>query len=224
MDLRCTCGASPPADARFCHKCGRPLRESSTDASDTPDAAPEYMAVVPPPLPPPSAAPAKAEIGFSDSLALRVCLLAAAISSFSLNLVGLIPGPFQGFGVIALLGLSGVLAVVLYRRRSGGPVSILGGARLGWITGAFCFVIGLVLFTLDVVVSDGRNVASMMQQVAQQASAQSVDPAIKRSLANGEAMVAFGIVWILVVFVTMSMMASVGGALGAKYFGQRQSS
>lgn len=217
VELRCTCGAFPPADARFCHKCGRPLRESSTD---TPDAAPELMAVVPPPLPTATPAVGKVEIGFSDSLALRVSMLAASIAMFAYPLVGLLPGPLGGFGSIALLGASGVLAVLLYQKRSGGPVSVLGGARLGWITGVFCFVILLVLCTIAALVVD--------EQALRQAMAQNPDrftdelrQNVNRILKNPEQAIAMVTFTALVMFVTMSMMASVGGALGAKYFGHR---
>lgn len=220
VELRCTCGAFPPADARFCHKCGRPLRESSTDA---PDAAPELMAVVPPPVPVAAPAAAAVEIGFSDSLALRVCLLAASIAMFAYPLVTLLPGPLGGFGAIALLGASGVLAVLLYQRRSGGPVSVLGGARLGWITGVFCFVILLVLSTIAVLLIDEQTFRLAMAQNPDKFT-DDLRQNVNRMMKNPEQAIAWVTFSALVMFVTMSMMASVGGALGAKYFGQRQSS
>jgi hypothetical protein len=219
MDLRCTCGAFPPGDAQFCHKCGRPLRESS---SETASGTPDLMAVVPPPVPVTPAAQAAPEIGFSDSLALRVCLLAASIAAFAYPLlVSLLPGPLGGFGAIALLGSSGVLAVLLYRRRSGAPVSVLGGARLGWITGVFCFVILLVFATITVLLTDENAFRAAMAQNPDKFS-EELRENVNRMLKNPEQAIAWVTFSALVMFVTMSMMASVGGALGAKYFGQRQ--
>lgn len=170
-------------------------------------------------LPPPL--PAPPEIGFANSLALRVCLLAASITVFISNLLGLLPGDLRAFGSIALLGSSGVLAVFLYLRRGGGPVTVIGGARLGWITGVFCFVILLVLFTIGVLLSDGKSISAVLEQVAAE---QQMDGELKRIISDRDSTIAMVSFSMLIVFVTMSMMASVGGALGAKYFGERHSS
>jgi hypothetical protein len=46
---------------------------------------------------------------------------------------------------------------------------------------------------------------------------------MKKALSDGETAIAVLTLVALTSFVTMSMIASVGGALGAKYFGQRPS-
>ena len=169
----------------------------------------------------PPLVPAEREIGFANSLALRVALLAASITVFISNLLGPLPMELQGFGSIALLGASGVLAVFLYRRRGGGPVTIVGGARLGWITGVFSFIIILVLFTLRVLLSDFGDFSAELTKAATDPK---VESELKRILSDRESTIAMGSFFVLLMFVTMSIMASVGGALGAKYFGQRHTS
>jgi hypothetical protein len=72
-------------------------------------------------------------------------LLAGALAF----LLGLLPAPFLG-RVILLLG-AGFFSVYLYQRRSGQDLSIGNGARMGWISGLFCFVIVTVLFTINLV-------------------------------------------------------------------------
>lgn len=170
-------------------------------------------------LPPPL--PAEPEIGFANSLALRVSLLAASITAFIFNLLGVLPAEVRGFGMITLIGAGGMLAVFLYKRRSGALVTVVGGARLGWITGVFCFLIMLVLFTISVVLADSNALAAAMKEM-------STDPQVgaelKRILADRDSTIAMAGLAMLLLFVTMSMMSSIGGALGAKYFGQRQSS
>jgi hypothetical protein len=79
----------------------------------------------------------------------------------------------------------------------------------------------LVLFTISVLMADSDALSSALKAV-------SADPQVaaelKRILADRDSTIAMAGLGILLLFVTMSMMASVGGALGAKYFGQRHSS
>ena len=119
----CTCGTELPPNARFCHICGKPQREE--------DVQPPELTFVPPPLPPPIAPPPLA-LNFHNGVAVRIALLAAFVSVF---LSVLVPIP----AVAPTVG--GFFAVYLYRRRTGQPVSVLGGARMGWITGLILFVI-----------------------------------------------------------------------------------
>ena len=46
---------------------------------------------------------------------------------------------------------AGFLAVYLYHRRTGQPLTTGAGARMGWITGAFLFGIAALLFTVGFV-------------------------------------------------------------------------
>ena len=83
------------------------------------------------------------EVGFHNSIAVRVGVLAGAFAF----LLGLLPVPFVG-RVILLAG-AGFFSAYLYRRRSGLPLSARNGARIGWMSGLFCFVIIMLLFTVN---------------------------------------------------------------------------
>jgi hypothetical protein len=123
----CTCGAELPANARFCHICGRPLREEDI-------AKPAAAVVITPTIaPPPSAA-----LNFRNGAALRAGLLSAFVS---LLLGVLVPLP-------AVAPMGGFFSVYLYRRRTGQSVSVRSGARIGWIMGLILFGILAVMLVL----------------------------------------------------------------------------
>lgn len=131
----CTCGAQLVPDARFCHKCGRPVREEplveeAQEAAPVPEAAP-------------AAAATAQEISFRNSTAVRVGFVAGLLAF----LLALLPAPFPIRAL--LLATAGGFSAYLYGRRSGRSLTVGGGARIGWISGLFCFVIIMVLFTLN---------------------------------------------------------------------------
>lgn len=135
MSEFCTCGAQLVPEARFCHKCGRPVREEPL-LEDRLEAAPV-------PEPAPAAAATAQEISFRNSTAVRVGFVAGLLAF----LLALLPAPFPIRAV--LLATAGGFSVYLYGRRSGRSLTVGGGARIGWISGLFCFVIVMVLFTLN---------------------------------------------------------------------------
>ena len=153
----CTCGAVLPEDARFCHKCGKPQREEPLLAEDE---SPAQVTVQPPELP---AAPPP-RIGFHNGLAVRVALVAAALGLLGSMLLGQVPG----LQVIAILCpmASGFLAVHLYRLRSGQQLSLASGAHLGWISGIFCFLITVLIFTAFIVMLTAPEFADAVREQA----------------------------------------------------------
>ncbi len=139
MPEYCTCGAKLPPDARFCHKCAKPQYEYP-GTEDTQAASEPPPLAVPPPLPTALAAP---EINFRNRIAVKIGFLAALLAVLA---TGLITSVFQSPAGL-LLGFfgAGLLAPVWYKRRTGQQLSIQSGARIGWITGVFLFVILLAL-------------------------------------------------------------------------------
>ncbi|MGH9592017.1 MAG: zinc ribbon domain-containing protein [Bryobacteraceae bacterium] len=123
----CTCGAQLPEDALFCHKCGKPQRDYLASVEDEPE----------PPPPPPPLPPAPVPIGFRNAAAVRVALIAGGLAS----LMSIFAGPL--FLLTSILG--GFFAVYLYSRRTGETLSVASGARLGWLSGLFVFVVMSVL-------------------------------------------------------------------------------
>src|ERR1019366_2485675 len=114
-----------------------------------------------------------------------------------------------------LLG-AGFVSVYMYRRRTGQSLTPSNGARMGWMTGLFAFVILLVLLTTVVVAISDPGIAS---KLLSEMKARGAD-------VNAEIMLeAFhspsGIVQIVVVsFVVFTLFPTLGGALGAKLLGR----
>src|SRR4051812_28582261 len=120
---RCTCGTVLVENARFCHRCGRPVHEL------TPAEQAEFA---PPPPPPPPAiviAPAPLPIGFSNPIALRV----AFMMSLGIMLAEMLP--VVNYLFFAWWLLAGWGGVRLYRRLTGLRLDVPSGARLGFLTG-----------------------------------------------------------------------------------------
>ncbi len=212
----CTCGAHLFEGSRFCHKCGRPVGEE-------PVVIP--LAVQEPPAPPAPALPAEAppagpgEINFRNSVAVRVAFLVAGIGILVNNVTSaLAAGPAQFAALIALSMASGAFATWLYRRRTGQPVSVAGGARLGWITGVFSFVIVTVITTLTIAMVGADKVMDAMRDPA---FTRNVPQADLQALLANPATVAFALIFALAfLFAVYTVAASVGGAVGAKMFGR----
>lgn len=202
----CTCGAELPPDARFCHKCGKPQREE-------PDFAPEDVA--PAPLEPPASVPAvhisPPEIGFHNSLAVRVGFLAGSLAFLVSSL------PFHPLVRVLLLLAAGAFSVYLYGRRSGQPMEMRGGARMGWITGLFCFVIFTVLLTVSLamlafLLRDGSMLAFYREQLTAMGMSQDkIQQAME--MFQSPIQIVGTLVWL---FVTSTFIPALGGALGAR--------
>jgi hypothetical protein len=202
----CTCGAELPPDARFCHKCGKPQREEPNFApEEPPPGALEQHAATP------VAAVSPPEIGFHNSLAVRVGFLAGSLAFLVSSL------PFHPLLRLLLLLGAGAFSVFLYRRRSGHPVEVRGGARMGWIAGLFCFVIFTVLFTVSLAVlalllREGSLVAFYREQLTAMGMSQDkIQQAME--IFQSPMQIVLTLVWL---FVTSTFIPALGGALGAR--------
>lgn len=201
----------PPEDARFCHKCGRPLYELVASEDQDGDAG----ATVAPPPPP---LPVVPEISFSNGLAIRVSLIAAGLAILVLPVVTMAMQALGPLASVIVAGASGFFSVFLYRRRSGLTPSVVSGARLGWITGVFMSVVLLLLATALVVLMTNQDFLSALR------AQKETQPQVEELLKLAEKPEQLGLVMLLsllVTSVTCSMMASVGGALGAKWLDRR---
>jgi hypothetical protein len=193
----CTCGAQLPPDARFCHKCGKPQREEDVPVEEQP------IVIAPPPPPEPAEPPA---ISFRNAIAVRVAL-ATGIPMFLLSAVA---GPLA----LAVPVAGGFFAVYLYRRRTGQKVTVLAGARLGWISGIIVFAIVTLLLTLVMLLlSQPDFVQSMRDQMAKMSTI-SQDELTKRiELLRTPSGLALGL---LDTFLSYTLLTALGGAVGAK--------
>jgi hypothetical protein len=199
VPLRCTCGATLPDDARFCHKCGKPQREEPLLAEQP----------APPPLP---AAPKFPPIGLGNGLAVRIALLGGASSLAISMLSAQLLAP-----AVSLLWLvvAGFFCVALYRRRTGQKLSMINGAHLGWICGLFVFVLMGLMFTVTVM-SDPGSLSSAMEAMRNQLNA-SARPGIDVNQIMEAMRSPVGILFgFLGAFLLLTVLPAFGGAIGAK--------
>jgi len=199
---RCTCGAQLPEDALFCHKCGKPQREIVS--VDEPEPV-----VAPPPIP--VNVPQPPVINFHNGPAVRIALITGVVAFLCLLLVGQLALP-QAV-VYVWLAAAGFLAVFLYRRSTGQKLSIMNGARLGWISGIFGFVIVTVLLTLFVVALSEPSVVSVMREQIKTRgiSDATLDQMIQEIRSPSGITQALGLFFLL-----FTVLPAFGGAVGAK--------
>lgn len=181
------------------------------------DDEPVFEDELPPPLPTMAGVGAEAEslveINFRNGLAVRVSMIAAGLAVVLLFLSSVVGDPALQTVASLLLALgSGFFAVYLYRGRSGKPISVLSGARLGWITGVFSFLILLVLITIVFLALSDPGIRAAMQKELEKAGRPSELSVLEKP---AELLMGFASI-----FVTLAMMASVGGAMGAKLLGR----
>ncbi len=152
------------------------------------------------------------------SQGLGPCALAALVATLLMAL-GL--NPF-----VAMLCV-GFLAVVFYRQRH--PewrLKAAAGARLGALSGIFCFGFTSILIALASTGSDFRaKIREQFIDNAQKwASSRPADPQIQAALdqlKTPEGLIMALIVGSIFLFVISILLASVGGALGGTVFGRR---
>ncbi len=194
----------------FCHKCGKPQTE-----------LPEVEV---PPLPPPivptvveavQAAPPP-EIGFSNKLAVKTGLLAAAISSMLTSLP--IPPVMSLLWIPVCLVGAGFLAVYVYERRTGEELQTKSGAKLGWLTGIFCFGIAAILFTISMAIISSKDglAAFYREQVGAQAAPGMDIEEVSALLESPAGMASILIFSLLMMFFLFTLLPTLGGAMGAK--------
>ncbi len=208
----CSCGAELVPDARFCHRCGKPTRE---DVVAEQAAVPEPVILETPAALSESLHPA--EISFGNTNAVRVALLVAAIAM-------MVYVPLAG---VSLLGIvlptlaAGLLAVFLYQRRTGAFLTVMAGARLGWITGVFIFAFFLVLFTLaSIPAMESGEFAKIPDQALAGKIPQAEIEKVKEVLGNPALLSVFILFFMLIYFVGATVLTSLGGMLGAKFLGR----
>jgi len=197
----CTCGAQLPPDALFCHKCGKPQRELVAPEVHIPEHA-EF--VVPPASV--SLAPDALPMNFRNPVAMR--------SAFSAAILGALLSWVPVLNVILWLG-AGYFAVFFYRRRTGHLLNLGAGLRMGWITGVMMFAIVAVLFTAFVIVFNVSGGIEVLQSQFRNASDPKVQEALQ-TLRSGSGVAVF----LMQLFLFITCLSMVGGALGAKLVGR----
>jgi hypothetical protein len=198
----CTCGATLPEDALFCHKCGRRLRGEDVL---------EQEAAAPPPLPPPIPLPQFPPIGFHNGPAVWIALVTGILSVVLSMVLGQlrIPGAF-GPGMI----VAGFLTVYLYRRRTGQRLSVIQGAHLGWISGIFGFAIVTVLMTVVVMLLSDPTIVAAIREQLKVAPGKEADVNQVLGMLHNPSEIFTGL---MIFFLLFTILPAFGGALGAKF-------
>lgn len=209
MEESCTCGAKLVEGALFCHKCGRPVREviqpePEAEFLSAPSILPESLPAAPP------------EIGFRDLTAVRTAFISAGLASLLISLP--MPLALAALWMLAWLLLAGFFTVFLYQRRTGRSLEVREGARLGWITGVFCFAIGTVFFTISVLSISARG--SLAEFYRQQMPTRGVPEAnlqqLLEVLQSPAGMAMLILLSLVFLFALFALLPTLGGAMGAK--------
>jgi len=218
----CTCGAQLPVDARFCHRCGRPL---FADPPPSPEDSSEFHR---PPgiehsaddlraIAAAAATPdAPAAISFHNTNAVSTGFITAIII-WVLMIIPLGGLPGMLLRVFVLLG-GGFLAVIFYTRRTGQMLTVAAGARLGWITGVLFYVIWMLFFTVTILLLQDKGGLSEAYKKQLQESNAPADT-IKQITEIMQSPEVFGAVMLLmlgVMFVAFTLPMILGGAVAAK--------
>jgi hypothetical protein len=96
------------------------------------------------PLLPPTIAPTVTGISFKNTRAVLISLVVALGALIGLMAISLLIAPLAPLVLCA----AGFVAVRMYRRQSGETLTTAAGARLGWMTGLWLFLIVAILCTL----------------------------------------------------------------------------
>ena len=219
VSSQCTCGVQLVEDARFCHKCGRPVGgvDPIVVAADAVEEQPPADVPVAPAAKS-AVPPAAVMVGFQNSTTIRTALHASLIMFFG----GLALTQVVGSGLFLLVALlaTGVLAVFLYRRRTGYQMTPIEGARHGWISGLFFFLFTLVAMTffLVIILNEPDAAGMIREQVKAQGS---MTPEISRMLeliAQPGQLAMQILAGSVLSFVLFTALSSLGGVLGARLF------
>jgi len=200
-------------DALFCHRCGKPQREDLIEREQV--AAGPVQA----PIDVPAAEDevlAEAPVGFNSRRATRSAVLAAFASFVCVPLIVMVLG---GAASVLTLLAAGFLAVYLYRRGAPAgevPITARVGARMGWMTGVFAFLLMLVQITLGIVFSDVPLRDMLRRQMEQQAPQSPELQQVIEILNSTPGFAALLGTMIVFLFVAFTLFAMLGGALGAQ--------
>jgi len=198
---RCTCGAVLPEDARFCHKCGKPQYEEDIArlAAQEGPAAPVQAA-----KPPGGLAPSG--ISFRNSRAVTISLVVGVLAFFAWVLAMVVWAPLFPFVLCA----AGFVAARLYRSEAVEPLTTAAGARLGWMTGLWLFLIVALLCTIAALV------LSTPQGWEQAKAIWAQFPEMSKEIGNQHDVLSTLLLRLPFLFFLLTLLPGLGGMLGAK--------
>lgn len=212
MQPRCTCGAVLPDDARFCHKCGKPQLEEDLARISAQETTP---APIQAPLAPPVSPRALPGISFRNSRAVLVSLFVAGGTLVGMMAIGLLIPPL----VPVVLCAAGFVAARVYRSHSTEPFTTAAGARLGWMTGLWMFLVVAVLCTVTALVVANQEAWQQLKAAWAQ-----LPQASKFLTLSQHDFVMQLVVSLPFSFLFLTLLPGLGGMLGAKMSTRRRPS
>jgi hypothetical protein len=206
-----------PEDALFCHRCGKPQRElPDVHAAEIAEAHEDSVLTEAVETEAAGSPVFASEINFSNKGAVRICLACAVAASV---LSSLPLGVLSVFWLLLTLLASGFVAVYLYHRRSGQFLAARAGARMGWMTGLFYWLIAMVVFALKVVALSGQGGLGALLREQMEASAGRDDASLQealRILESPQGLATMIIFVLFFAFLFFTALPAIGGLLGAK--------
>ena len=201
MPEYCSCGAQLPPDARFCHKCGKPQFDYPEPEE------PEEVVVAAAP------APVEADIGFHNRAAVRAGFVSALLAFILMPLP--LPPALQVLWLMACPVGAGFISGFLYHRRTGQRLRMESGARLGWITGVFVFLIVLVMVGIEILYASANG--GLLNNLRQQFAGKNpnMEQALK-TLEDPTTMAGGLLLTLVLMFFLFTLLPVVGGALSGK--------
>ncbi len=205
MPSRCTCGAVLPEDARFCHKCGKPQFEENAAAALAEPTSESVQASLEPPV---RSNALQTVISFKNSRAVVISLIVAAGAVVCFFPIALLAPPLFPVFLCAV----GFVAVRIYKGRSAESLTTSAGARLGWMTGLWIFLVFAVLLALSAIMVANPE----LWQELQTTWARLPQTAPLASLSQHDFLVRL-LVMFPFFFFLFTLLPGLGGILGAKF-------
>ncbi len=225
---RCTCGAQLAEDARFCHRCGKPVFDELhfEDEAQEPDDA--SAAATPAPLAPADTsqavlleAPAfegpPEPIDLRNKMVVRLAFFTAAM------LFPLVLLPLPMILKSILLAAGGFFAAWMYQRRTQSHLGYLNAFRLGWISGLMLFllILGVYAVTFAVISFTGGNLLSQLTEAMQSSGASALPEEqlklVREVFSDGTKLFVVLLVALFLLFLYFTALAGIGGAIAAKF-------
>ena len=210
------CQSSVEEGVPFCPRCGAPQIRVSVPEGNEP---------VTPPMPPgtpgnlqPPATPVFPTFPDPRKINWRIALMPAALAGVMAGFLMFVP--YISILFFVWMFLAGLLAVLVYRNRSGQQVTFGMGAKIGAVVGFFAFLI-TGLFYVGAWLTDPEKVREAMKQ-GMQMSARSTDPQqakmmqdLLAKVSSPEGMPIFLTVVMIFLFGFLVVLCAVGGAAGS---------
>ncbi len=179
------------------------------------NAATPVQGPIVPPLTSGGSAKDLAAISFNNTRAVFTTLIVAAISMVVLLLIALHAAPLFPFFLCGV----GYVAVRFYRGKSAEPLSTSAGARLGWMTGLWLFLVVVVLLTLTAISISNPEVWKQLQESYAKA------PQVAKLLTLTQHDLLMQILFTVPFwFLLLTLLPGLGGILAAKFPASRRSS